>query len=51
MQEVKSTFIVDGEVWTPKHLERLEYERNLYTLHQMKRHGVEIKDGIHQMKS
>lgn len=45
MNEITYTFTVNGEVWTKSHLERLEYERNLHALHQMKRHGVEIKDG------
>lgn len=45
MSEVKFTFTVNGEEWNKSQLERLEYERNLHALHQMKRHGVEIKDG------
>ncbi len=45
MSEVKYKFTVDGEVWTKPQLERLEYERNLHTLHMLRRHGVEIKDG------
>lgn len=44
MEEIKYTFSIDGEIWTKKQLERIEYERNLHVLHQMKRHGVEIKD-------
>ena len=45
MSELKYTITVDGEVWSPTQLERLEYERNLRMLHQLKRLGVEIKDG------
>ena len=45
MSEVKYKFTVDGEVWTKIQLERLEYERNLHTLHHLSRLGVEIKDG------
>lgn len=45
MSDIKFTFIVDGEKWTRDQIERLEYERNLHALHQMKRHGVEIRDG------
>jgi hypothetical protein len=45
MSELKCTFSVDGVNWTKSQLERLEYERNLHTLHQMKRHKIEIKDG------
>ena len=40
MSEVKYKFTVDGEVWTKPQLERLEYERNLHTLHMLRRHGV-----------
>ena len=42
MSQMNYTFTVNGEVWKKSHLERLEYERNLHVLHQMKRHGVEI---------
>lgn len=45
MCNVKFKFLIDGEEWNKAQLERLEYERNLHTLHQMKRHGIEIKDG------
>lgn len=45
MSELCYTFTVDGEVWTDKQIDRLAYERNLHVLHQMKRHGIEIKDG------
>lgn len=43
MSELKYTFTIDGEVWTEKQLYRAAYERNLHVLHQMKRHGIEIK--------
>jgi hypothetical protein len=45
MSEVKYTCKANGEMWTPTQLERLEYERNLHVLHQLKRHEIEIKDG------
>jgi len=45
MSKVTSKISINGEVWNGSHLERLEYERNLFTLHQLKRRGVEIKDG------
>ena len=45
MANINCKFIIDGEEWKPCHIERLEYERNLHILHQMKQHGIEIKDG------
>ena len=45
MSEIQYAFTINGEKWTRSQIERLEYERNLHILHQMKRHGVEIKDG------
>ncbi len=45
MSDVKYRFTINGEEWGKSQLERLEYERNLHVLHQMKRHGIEIKDG------
>jgi len=45
MSELKCKFIINGIEWNAAHLERLAYERNLHALHQMKRHGMEIKDG------
>lgn len=45
MSEVKYTFTINGEEWTRNQIERLEYERNLHILHQLKRHGAEIMDG------
>ena len=44
MSDMKYTFVIDGEEWKGCHLERLAYERNLHILHQMKQHGIEIKD-------
>lgn len=45
MNDIKATFIINGEEWKLCHIKRLEYERNLHILHQMKQHGIEIKDG------
>lgn len=45
MAQISYTFTIDGEQWLPCHLERLEYERNLHILHQMKQHGVDIRQG------
>ena len=47
MCNVKFKFLIDDEEWNKSHIERIEYERNIHTLHQMKRHGIEIKDGDH----
>lgn len=43
MNGIKATFIINGEEWKVCHIERLEYERNLHILHQMKQHGIEIR--------
>jgi len=45
MAEVTYKITIDGVEWQACHIERIEYERNLYILHQMKRHGIEIMDG------
>ena len=45
MTNINYKFIIDGEEWKACHIERLEYERNLHILHQMKEHGITIKDG------
>lgn len=45
MGEIDYQFMIDGEEWKPCHLDRLAYERNLHILHQMKQHGLEIRDG------
>lgn len=45
MAEVKYSFVIDDVEWKKDHIERIEYERNLHALHQMKGHGIEIKDG------
>ncbi|MGM9600585.1 MAG: hypothetical protein ACI3W5_03220 [Faecousia sp.] len=47
MPEITYQFMIDGVEWNEAHLKRLEYERNLHMLHQMKRHGIEIKNGSH----
>lgn len=44
-KEIKCTFTINGEEWKECHIKRLEYERNLHILHQMKQHGIEISDG------
>lgn len=45
MSELKYTFTIDGTEWTGVQLDRMAYERNLHVMHQLKRHGAEIKDG------
>lgn len=45
MKNVKATFNVNGTVWEAPHIEQLAYQRNLHVLHQMRAHGIEIKDG------
>lgn len=42
MTAVNYYFELNGQVWNGAQLERLEYERNLHILHQMKQHGIEI---------
>ena len=36
MDEFKFTVKIDGEEYTPKQLKRIEYERTLHVLHEMK---------------
>lgn len=45
MSDISFVFTINGEEWKICHLERLEYERNLHILHQLKQHGIEIKKG------
>lgn len=45
MNNIDFKITIDGEQWSKKQIERLEYERNLHVLHQMNRHGIVIKDG------
>lgn len=45
MDEFKFTVKIDGEEYTPKQLKRIEYERTLHVLHEMKGLGAEITDG------
>lgn len=44
MPDVTFQFTIDGEQWGESQLLRLEYERNLHALHQMRRHGLEITE-------
>jgi hypothetical protein len=41
----KYTFMVDGEAWTPAQIEELEYQRGIFCLHSLKRHGIKVADG------
>ena len=45
MTDITCVFTLNGQTWNGAQLERLEYERNLHILHQMKRHGIAIWDG------
>lgn len=45
MSNIKAKFMINGEEWKESQLNRLEYERNLHILHQLKQHGIEIKNG------
>ncbi len=44
MKNVKVTFNVAGTIWEGPHIEELAYQRNLHVLHQMKAHGIKIKN-------
>ncbi len=45
MNKIKCNFECNGQTWTGEQLKRLEYERNLHLLHQLKQHGFDIVDG------
>lgn len=45
MSEIAWKIVVNGEEWKKCHIERLEYERNLHILHQMKEHGAVVMSG------
>lgn len=45
MSEIAYKFIIDDVEWKEDQIKRLEYERNLHMLHQMRRHGIEINAG------
>ena len=45
MTDITCVFTLNGQTWNGAQLERLEYERNLHILHQLKRHGIAILDG------
>ncbi len=45
MANITSSFELNGQNWNGAQLERLEYERNLHVLHQLKQHGLDILDG------
>lgn len=42
MSAITWKILVNGEEWKKCHIERLEYERNLHILHQLKEHGVQV---------
>lgn len=42
MEDIKFEFEINGTEWKEDHIKRLEYERNLHVLHQMKQHGISI---------
>lgn len=45
MADINFKFEIDGTEWKEEHIKRLEYERNLHMLHQMKQHNMLIKNG------
>lgn len=46
MADIKFSFEINGTKWEEEHIKRMEYERNLHMLHQMRRHGIPIeRDG------
>lgn len=45
MSELNYTVTIDGERWSESQLRRVEYDRTLHVLHELKRLGVPIKDG------
>lgn len=45
MKNIKCSFELNGQSWNGQQLKRLEYERNLHLLHQLKQHGFDIMDG------
>ncbi|MFC2662377.1 MAG: hypothetical protein ACFNYI_04425 [Eubacterium sp.] len=45
MNNINFTFMINGTEWKEPHIKRIEYERNLHMLHNLKQHGIEIKDG------
>ncbi|MBV4429652.1 hypothetical protein [Clostridium tyrobutyricum] len=45
MSKVQAKFIINDEEWKNAQLERIDYERQLHVLHQMRRLGATIKDG------
>lgn len=42
MSAITWKILVNGEEWKKCHIERLEYERNLHILHQLKDHGIQV---------
>ena len=42
MSAITWKILVNGEEWKKCHIERLEYERNLHILHQLKDHGAQV---------
>lgn len=45
MSELSYTVTIDGQPWREDQLRRIEYERTLHVLHEMKLLGIPIKDG------
>jgi hypothetical protein len=45
MSELSYTVTIDGQQWHEESLRRIEYERTLHVLHELKGLGVPIKDG------
>ncbi|MFT3888928.1 MAG: hypothetical protein QM713_12300 [Arachnia sp.] len=45
MSELSYTVTIDGEQWSDEQLRRIEYERTLHVLHELKILGVPVRDG------
>jgi hypothetical protein len=46
MGKINFKFLINNTEWQAPHLQRMEYERNLHVLHNLRQHGIEVKDGI-----
>ncbi|MCQ9388103.1 hypothetical protein NQ038_05510 [Brevibacterium sp. 50QC2O2] len=49
MSELAYTVTIDGENWSESQLRRVEYDRTLHVLHELKALGVQLKDGDREL--
>jgi hypothetical protein len=49
MSDLTYTVTIDGEPWREDQLRRIEYERTLHVLHELKALGVPLKDGDQEL--